>query len=106
MGALEGNAVAAGQLRTEGLASRVAPAPALWRRALRRHLALLLGVKFAALALLWALCFSPVHRTAVGPPEAARRLALLPPQAAPRVPLQAPPVAPPPHSAAGEQSGD
>ena len=47
-----------------------------WRRALRRHLTLLLLAKFAALALLWALCFSSAHRTPVDAAAAGRRLAL------------------------------
>lgn len=57
----------------------VARPPAAWRRALRRHLAWLLAVKFAALALLWALFFSPAHRTLVDRQRAARQLALLQP---------------------------
>jgi len=49
---------------------------AAWRGALRRHLALLLAVKFAALALLWALFFSPAHRTLVDGQRAGRQLGL------------------------------
>ena len=51
-------------------------APEPWRSLLRRHLALLLAIKFAALALLWALFFSPAHRTAVDAEAAGRHLAL------------------------------
>jgi hypothetical protein len=51
-------------------------APALWRGAFRRHLTLLLAAKLVALALLWALFFSPAHRTPVDDQAAAQRLAL------------------------------
>ncbi|MGP8032914.1 MAG: cytochrome oxidase putative small subunit CydP [Steroidobacteraceae bacterium] len=60
-----------------------------WRRAFRRHLTLLLLAKFAALALLWALCFSPAHRTFVDGEVEGRRLALVQPHAPAR------PAAPP-----------
>ena len=53
----------------------VAP-PLRWRSALRRHLAVLLLMKIAALTLLWALFFSPGHRTA--PDAAAMSRHLLP----------------------------
>jgi hypothetical protein len=43
----------------------VATPSAAWRVALRRHLAWLLLLKFAALVLLWALFFSPAHRVRV-----------------------------------------
>jgi hypothetical protein len=65
-----------------------------WRRAFRRHLTLLLLAKFAALALLWALFFSPTHRTAVDSDAAGRRLAVARPElsarsmAAPPLPLK------------------
>jgi hypothetical protein len=49
-----------------------------WRGALRRHLALLVALKFAALALLWALFFSPAHRTAVDSRTAGQHLAVAP----------------------------
>jgi hypothetical protein len=49
-----------------------------WRGALRRHVTLLLAVKFVALALLWALCFSPAHRTEVDPRTAGQHLAVAP----------------------------
>jgi len=52
------------------------PQSAAWRSVLRRHLAWLLLVKFAALALLWALFFSPAHRTPVDARIAGRQLAL------------------------------
>jgi hypothetical protein len=52
--------------------------PLAWRRVLRRHLAWLLLVKFAALALLWALFFSPAHRTFVDGQAAGRQLAVAP----------------------------
>ncbi len=47
-----------------------------WRSVLRRHLAWLLLLKFAALALLWALFFSPAHRTAVDGRMTGRQLGL------------------------------
>jgi len=43
---------------------------------LRRHLFLLLAIKLAALMLLWALFFSPAHRTAVDAEAAGRQLAV------------------------------
>jgi hypothetical protein len=46
-----------------------------WRRALRRHLTTLLVIKVLALAVLWALFFSPVHRTAVDSQAVGRHLA-------------------------------
>jgi hypothetical protein len=55
-----------------------AGARAPWRSVLRRHLAWLLLLKFAALAALWALSFSPVHRTTVDAAAAQRQLAVLP----------------------------
>ncbi len=51
-----------------------------WRGILRRHLTLLLAIKLAALALLWVLCFSPAHRSAVDGQAAARHLGLAPSQ--------------------------
>jgi hypothetical protein len=45
---------------------------------LRRHLTVLLALKLAALALLWALFFSPAHRTAVDGQAAGRHLAVAP----------------------------
>jgi hypothetical protein len=58
--------------------SRGATVPqfAAWRSVLRRHLAWLLLLKFAALALLWALFFSPAHRTPVDGWMTGRQLAL------------------------------
>jgi len=53
-----------------------APAPEPWRSILKRHLLLLLALKLAALTLLWALFFSPAHRTAVDPQAAGRHLAV------------------------------
>ena len=47
-----------------------------WRRTLRREISWLLALKVAALALLWWLFFSPVHRTAVEAQAESRRLAL------------------------------
>jgi hypothetical protein len=41
---------------------------------LRRHLTALLLLKLAALVLLWALFFSPAHRTAVDGAAMAHRL--------------------------------
>jgi len=45
-----------------------------WRRALRRHLTTLLVVKLLALGVLWALCFSPVHRSTVDSRAVERHL--------------------------------
>jgi hypothetical protein len=75
----------------EALADRTAARlPGNWRRTLRRHLALLLALKFAALALLWALCFSAAHRAPIDRESAAARLALVPPAAADRATAAAP----------------
>jgi hypothetical protein len=57
-------------------ADTLTTSPAPWRGALRRHLTLLLAVKLAALVLLWALFFSPAHRTAVDSDATGRRLAV------------------------------
>lgn len=46
-----------------------------WRSVLRRHIALLVAAKFAALILLWALFFSPTHRTHVDSRAAGEHLA-------------------------------
>jgi hypothetical protein len=46
----------------------------LWRRRLSRELVGLIAIKFAALALLWWLFFSPAHRTAVDAVSAGQRL--------------------------------
>ncbi|HEV2229341.1 MAG TPA: hypothetical protein VGR86_10330 [Steroidobacteraceae bacterium] len=43
---------------------------------MRRHLTVLLALKLAALVLLWALFFSPAHRTAVDAEAAGRQLAV------------------------------
>ncbi len=61
-------------MRSRKYTSAAAPAP--WRGILRRHLTVLLAVKLAALALLWALFFSPAHRTAVDGQAAGRHLAV------------------------------
>ena len=45
-----------------------------WRRRLSGELVVLVAIKFAALALLWWLFFSPAHRTNVDPEAASRRL--------------------------------
>jgi hypothetical protein len=45
---------------------------------LRRDLAWLLAVKFAALALLWLLFFSGAHQSAVDASSASRQLAVAP----------------------------
>jgi hypothetical protein len=45
-----------------------------WRRRLSGELVVLVAIKFAALALLWWLFFSPAHRTAVDPESASHRL--------------------------------
>jgi hypothetical protein len=55
-----------------------AAAPQPWRGILRRHLTVWLAVKLAALVLLWALFFSPAHRTAVDGQAAGRHLAVAP----------------------------
>ena len=47
-----------------------------WRNVLRRHLAWLLLLKFAALTLIWALFFGPAHRTQVDAQTAGRQLEL------------------------------
>ena len=49
--------------------------PVPWRRVLRRHLTVLLAIKLLALVVLWALFFSPVHRTAVDSRGVERHLA-------------------------------
>jgi hypothetical protein len=54
-----------------------------WRAVLRRELALWLLLKVAALAVLWALFFSPAHRLAVTAATAGQRFALKPPGASP-----------------------
>ena len=53
---------------------RAAAPPLRWRDALRRHLAVLLLMKIAALALLWALFFSPAHRAQVDGAAVSRHL--------------------------------
>lgn len=65
---------AGGEVRS-GTHTSAAP-PALWRGILRRHLTVLLALKLAALVLLWALFFSPAHRTAVDAEAAGRQLAV------------------------------
>ena len=47
-----------------------------WRRLIRRELAWILALKFAALALLWLLFFSPAHRSHVDRDAASRQFAL------------------------------
>ena len=63
-------------MRSRTYTSAAAPGP--WRAVLRRHLALLLAIKLAALVLLWALFFSPMHRTAVDSQAAGRQLTVAP----------------------------
>lgn len=46
---------------------------ALWRRRLGGELAVLIALKFAALALIWWLFFSPAHRSAVDAESASQR---------------------------------
>lgn len=67
---------AEGAVRSRTHKSAAAPEP--WRGILRRHLTVLLAVKLAALALLWALFFSPAHRTAVDDQTAGQHLAVAP----------------------------
>ena len=59
-----------------GAADAPGSSAAPWRSVLRRHLAWLLLLKVAALALIWALFFGPAHRTPVDGQTAARQLAL------------------------------
>lgn len=75
-----------GKAETPGGAA--VPPSVPWRGVLRRHLAWLLLLKFALLALIWALFFSPAHRTLVDAHTAGRQLALGPP--APRTGSGAP----------------
>ena len=49
-----------------------------WQATLRRHLAVLLLIKVAALALLWAVFFSPSHRPQIDPQAMSGRLASVP----------------------------
>jgi len=62
--------------------------PRRWRGRLRRDVAVLMMLKIAALALLWALFFSPAARVAVDGAGASRQLGLtqrqMPPQPASR----------------------
>ena len=55
-----------------------AATPGSWRGNLKRHLTVLLAIKLAALVLLWALFFSPAHRTAVDGQTVGRHLAVAP----------------------------
>ena len=55
-------------------ASRATAPFARWRGTLRRHVAVLLLMKIAALALLWALFFSPAHRAPVDGAAVSRHL--------------------------------
>lgn len=65
-------------LRSSTHTSAATPPP--WRGILRRHLALLLVIKLAALALLWVLFFSPAHRIVVDGEAARRHLAVAVPE--------------------------
>jgi uncharacterized membrane protein len=49
------------------------PDPRGWRRTLRKKMMLLMCVKLALLALLWALFFSPSHRIAADSNATGRR---------------------------------
>jgi len=49
-----------------------------WRRGLKRRLAWLLAIKFAALMLMWYLFFSPPHRQHIDGEAASERLAVSP----------------------------
>ena len=69
---------AEGAVRSRTHKSAASPEP--WRGTLRRHLTVLLAVKLAALALLWALFFSPAHRTAVDGQSAGLHLAVAAPR--------------------------
>jgi hypothetical protein len=48
-----------------------------WRRRMRRELIGLLLLKFAALALLWGLFFSPAHRSVVDARATGERLGMV-----------------------------
>jgi hypothetical protein len=48
--------------------------PIAWRHELRRNLIWLIVIKLAALAALWLLFFSPVHRPTVDPARAAEHV--------------------------------
>ena len=63
-----------GEAETPG--GTAVPPSVPWSRVLRRHLAWLLLLKFVALALLWALFFSPAHRAPVDGRMTGRQLAL------------------------------
>jgi len=69
-GALVGTVQAAPRRRTS------AGEGAQWRRVIRRELAWILALKFAALALLWLLFFSPAHRSHVDREAANRQFAV------------------------------
>jgi len=51
-------------------------APLRWREKFGREISAILVLKLAALAVLWALFFSPAHRLAVGAQETNRRFGL------------------------------
>jgi hypothetical protein len=57
--------------------------PTRWRGRLRRDVALLIALKVAALALLWALFFSPAARVPVDGASASRQLGLTHRESAP-----------------------
>ncbi|HEV2285586.1 MAG TPA: hypothetical protein VGR80_06055 [Steroidobacteraceae bacterium] len=61
------------KIHTSASAAGTAPR-ARWQSALRRHLAALLLMKIAVLALLWALFFSAAHRTPVDGAAVSRHL--------------------------------
>jgi hypothetical protein len=69
-------------------------APTRWRGKLRRDVAVLMALKIAALALLWALFSSPAARVAVDGAGASRQLGLTHRQAAPPPASLARPVRP------------
>jgi len=58
-------------------ASQPTARSAHWRRRMRRELIGLLLLKFAALALLWGLFFSPAHRSVVDARATGERLGMV-----------------------------
>lgn len=60
--------------RGDNAASGSTAAPVPWRRAFRRHLTTLLVLKLVALSVLWALFFSPTHRSVIDNQALERRL--------------------------------
>jgi hypothetical protein len=68
--------------------------PTRWRGKLRRDVAVLMVLKIAALALLWALFFSPAARVAVDGAGTSRQLGLTHPQMPPPPASRTAPIPP------------